>query len=340
MLALPMSANLRAVGRGGGRRAPMLIALTALAVTLSLGWWMARTSPGPSLAAQRASSAAPFTIDPRLLDPRPSGQGATFTVLIAAKLPAAEFRSPTSEPATTGSLSSGRPVMLSPSITASAIATTPLPVPRPADLQGTAVAGRAKPRRLRSTGLVAPAEDTRSFFEKLFGGEPTPTTAYASLPSGPRIGEADPRAKPAPAMGVAVYDIDARVVTLPNGERLEAHSGYGENLDDPRTVHLRMRGATPPGTYDLTERENLFHGVRALRLNPVGGSGAVHGRAGLLAHTFMLGPRGDSNGCVSFRDYDRFLQAYLRGDVRRLVVVSGSRWGGPTIAATLFGGAG
>ena len=75
------------------------------------------------------------------------------------------------------------------------------------------------------------------------------------------------------------------------------------------------------------ERERLFHGVRAIRLNPVGGSAAIHGRDGLLAHTYMLGPNGDSNGCVSLRDYDRFLQAYLRGEVRRLVVVAGSSTG-------------
>jgi len=34
----------------------------------------------------------------------------------------------------------------------------------------------------------------------------------------------------------------------------------------------------------------------------------------------MLGPRGDSNGCVSFRDYDAFLNAFLRGEITRLVV--------------------
>ena len=38
----------------------------------------------------------------------------------------------------------------------------------------------------------------------------------------------------------------------------------------------------------------------------------------------MLRQPGASNGCVSFRDYNRFLQAFLRGDVRRLVVVGGS----------------
>ena len=96
---------------------------------------------------------------------------------------------------------------------------------------------------------------------------------------------------------------------MPNGERLEAHSGLGETMDDPRYVHMRMRGATPPGTYDLTEREQLFHGTRALRLNPVGGSAAIYGRAGLLAHPYLLGLTGASNGCVSVKDYDRFLEA-------------------------------
>ncbi|MDB5512431.1 MAG: hypothetical protein JWR08_1914, partial [Enterovirga sp.] len=129
--------------------------------------------------------------------------------------------------------------------------------------------------------------------------------------------------------GVAVYDIGARTLTLPGGERLEAHSGLGDKLDDPRFVHVRMKGATPPGTYDLTEREAPFHGVRAIRLNPVGGSRAVFGRAGLLAHTYMLGPNGDSNGCVSVRDYERFLQAYLRGEIRQLVVVAGRGQDGP-----------
>jgi hypothetical protein len=35
----------------------------------------------------------------------------------------------------------------------------------------------------------------------------------------------------------------------------------------------------------------------------------------------MLGPNGQSNGCVSFSNYDAFLTAYLSGEVTRLVVV-------------------
>jgi hypothetical protein len=37
----------------------------------------------------------------------------------------------------------------------------------------------------------------------------------------------------------------------------------------------------------------------------------------------MLGPRGDSNGCVAFRNYRAFLQAYQSGEIRHLKVVSG-----------------
>jgi hypothetical protein len=109
---------------------------------------------------------------------------------------------------------------------------------------------------------------------------------------------------------------------MPDGTKLEAHSGLGDMLDDPRHVRVKMRGATPPHVYDLTMREQLFHGVKALRLVPVGGEGEIFGRSGLLAHTYMLGPNGDSNGCVSFRNYDAFLKAYVNNKVKRLVVVA------------------
>lgn len=215
----------------------------------------------------------------------------------------------------------------------------PLPVARPPELRRPpAVATNAPPARVAARALprtrdvfrAAMAEEP-SFFEKLFGvgaaaprQEPRQALAYASPDTLPQEA-ARARISPEPdsVAGTAVYDITARTVTLPSGEVLEAHSGLGEAMDNPRFVHLRMRGSTPPGTYMLTERESLFHGVRAIRLTPVGGSGAVHGRDGLLAHTYMLRQPGASNGCVSFRDYNRFLQAFLRGEVRRLVVVAG-----------------
>ena len=76
-----------------------------------------------------------------------------------------------------------------------------------------------------------------------------------------------------------------------------------------------------PISMTLQPREEFFHGVQALRLTPVGG-GDIYGRAGLLAHSYMLGPNGDSNGCVSFKDYEAFLQAYQNGQVKRLAVVA------------------
>jgi hypothetical protein len=124
----------------------------------------------------------------------------------------------------------------------------------------------------------------------------------------------------------AVYDISAHTVYLPDGTRLEAHSGLGDRIDDPRYVNERDHGATPPGVYHLTLRESLFHGVQALRLNPLGGWFTFN-RVGLLAHPYMLGPNGDSNGCVSFKTYDAFLRAFESGEVKRLAVVA--QWTGP-----------
>jgi hypothetical protein len=212
----------------------------------------------------------------------------------------------------------------------------PLPVPRPAEfrapkpVEASEMVSAPASRVSKSAALPSAPASNPTFFEKLFGVRPAspPASAlsYAALESPGRAAPSSrlgPGPNPSAGAATAVYDISAQVVYMPNGERLEAHSGLGDKLDDSRSVHVRMRGATPPGTYDLTEREQLFHGVRALRLNPVGGSAAVYGRDGLLAHTYMLGPNGDSNGCVSFRNYDRFLQAYLKGEVKRLVVMAG-----------------
>jgi hypothetical protein len=118
----------------------------------------------------------------------------------------------------------------------------------------------------------------------------------------------------------AVYDISARAVYMPDGSKLEAHSGFGNLMDNPAYVNQRMVGATPPNVYDLKPREQLFHGVQALRMTAVGDNGTL-GRSGLLVHSYMLGPNGDSNGCVSIKEYDKFLKAYSNGEVKRLVVV-------------------
>jgi hypothetical protein len=157
-----------------------------------------------------------------------------------------------------------------------------------------------------------------TIFEKLFGKREPIKLAYAA-PDDAGVGV--PVTAGRYDQWTAVYDISARIVYMPDGTQLEAHSGLGSLLDNPSHVDERMHGATPPNVYDLELREELFHGVRALRLIPQD-ERKVFGRAGFLAHTFMLGPNGDSNGCVSIRNYDAFLQAYLDHKIKRLAVVA------------------
>jgi len=180
----------------------------------------------------------------------------------------------------------------------------PLPMARPDGLS----------KRATPSDRSAPAEPVLAYARPDAGASDDDEDAMPTLKKG--------LSAPVARSGVAVYDISANVVYLPNGERLEAHSGLGKMRDNPRFVHAKNRGPTPPHTYNLTMRESLFHGVEAIRLNPVGGAGYVYNRVGLLAHTYMLGARGDSNGCVSFRDYKRFLAAFKRGQIRQLVVVT------------------
>lgn len=181
-------------------------------------------------------------------------------------------------------------------------------------------ANPAVPPRAASAPIGAPAPAARAI-EKTLRGASTPadSRALAYAPASDNPGGAE-RALSAADTHTAIYDIAAHTVYLPDGRKLEAHSGKGSFMDDPRAANLRMRGPTPPNVYDLTLRERLFHGVRALRLNPVD-ENRMYGRAGILAHTYMLRQPGASNGCVSFSNYQAFLSAYLNGEVKRMVVV-------------------
>jgi hypothetical protein len=196
------------------------------------------------------------------------------------------------------------------------IAQDAVPLPQPAPQSRTAALRDGAHR------VVADAvADTRSIWEKLFGKPASALTlAYASAETG-SLGSGHN-----PALGLydrstAVYDITAHKVYMPDGTALEAHSGLGALLDDPRHADVKMRGVTPPAVYDLQPREAMFHGVEALRLIPQDEDKAL-GRDGLLAHSYMLGPNGDSNGCVSFKDYGAFLQAYKNHEITRLAVVA------------------
>ena len=198
--------------------------------------------------------------------------------------------------------------------------TTSVPLPRARPVEpkfGT----ESVPTTASTTAAAYARPDDRTLLQKFSDLLPTGRITLASLGpeggpyhDGPDLG----------ALGydktTAVYDISAHAVYLPNGSRLEAHSGMGNLMDDPEHVNQRMVGATPPTTYDLKPREKLFHGVEALRMIPLDAN-ATLGRSGLLTHSFMLGPNGQSNGCVSIRNYDSFLQAYKDGVINRLVVV-------------------
>ena len=194
-------------------------------------------------------------------------------------------------------------------------------------------APEAKPKTFADRAKAAVLSITgphQSMVEKLWGkrepsggllayasADASVTSAIAPKEQNPMLGGSAPYER-----DTAVYDITAKTVYLPDGTKLEAHSGLGDNLDDPRSSRVRMRGVTPPHIYNLKPREALFHGVPALRLTPIGGENAIYGRDGLLAHTFMLGPNGDSNGCVSFKDYYAFLDAYRNKGIRKLAVLA------------------
>ena len=184
-------------------------------------------------------------------------------------------------------------------------------------------------QRAKAAVMSIASNERQSVFEKLWGKQPSHGSllSYASADASitgslgqnqnPALGGSAPYDR-----STAVYDISAHTVYLPDGTKLEAHSGLGSELDDPRSARIRMRGVTPPHIYELKPREALFHGVPALRLTPIGGEEAIYGRSGLLAHTYMLGPNGDSNGCVSFKDYNAFLNAYRNQGIKRLAVVA------------------
>ncbi len=211
-------------------------------------------------------------------------------------------------------LASAAPVQSSVAPARTTVARASIPIPKPRAPARPAVAEAAPKPAAKAGFQLASAVDT----VLALGYAPADTATSSEtgvlkeLDSNP-LADADTR-------HTAIYDITSHTVYLPNGRRLEAHSGLGRHMDDPRSAAIRMNGVTPPNVYDLRMRESLFHGVRALRLIPKDQS-KMHGRSGILAHTYMLGPNGQSNGCVSFNNYPAFLEAYERGEITRLVVV-------------------
>jgi hypothetical protein len=191
----------------------------------------------------------------------------------------------------------------------SSVAAVPLPRSRPVEAT----------LELRDSPAAAQA-DSRTLLQKLADLLPARVTLASLSPDGGLLNDGPDLTSLGYDNLTAVYDIKARTVYMPNGLKLEAHSGFGSLMDDPGHVSERNVGATPPSVYDLKPRERLFHGVQALRMIPVDANGTL-GRSGLLAHSYMLGANGDSNGCVSIKNYERFLKAFNNGEIKRLVVV-------------------
>jgi hypothetical protein len=264
----------------------------------------------PDVRAELAEREVPLPPVPPA-DLRPSSEG----VPLPPRRPSDLARAPAEPSAPVLARTEPRPV-------APTVAPSPAPTQSPGGLFG-GLFGKAAP------AAPAPQSETRLAY-----AAPPPASSAIAPPSGRGMNQGGfggflrglsfggGGGNPTARFGerVAVYDISARAVYLPDGTKIEAHSGLGSSRDDPSRVNERMRGPTPPATYALTPRGELFHGVAALRLTPLDGS--IYGRAGLLAHTYMLGPDGDSNGCVSFRDYDAFLRAYRSGQITKLVVVT------------------
>ena len=143
-----------------------------------------------------------------------------------------------------------------------------LPAPRPtsAPTRKASLADSAHGNQTASDTPPAKPSIFATVFEKLFGKPAPIRLAYATTDdSGLGVGQV---AAGRYDQWTAVYDISAHTVYMPDGTQLEAHSGLGSWLDDPNHANEKMRGVTPPNIYDLELREELFHGVRALRMIP------------------------------------------------------------------------
>ena len=172
-----------------------------------------------------------------------------------------------------------------------------LSIPAPASKQAEAKPAAKLPgasvrdmaQRAKAAVMSIASHEKPTMVEKLWGKQPSQGSllSYASADVSATGSVIDARAQN-PMLGgsppydkqTAVYDISAKTVYLPDGTKLEAHSGLGAKMDDPKYSHVRMQGVTPPHIYELTPREALFHGVPALRLNPIGGEEKIFGRTG------------------------------------------------------------
>lgn len=325
-----------------GRSEAIALVLAALAVAAGAAAWVGADADRAPLAAAALPPATPTTtFDSRFGPASASIYPATDAVQALDRFASRAFdrqllearaslvRGLAQDPGSRD-LSAGdfRPTLVEGTTVSMPAPGVPLPRPRP-----TAASLPASLLPSMAQGDANGRADDRSLLQKLSDLLPSPVRMASLSPDGG--GGIVHSSIDLGMLGydgqTAVYDITAKMVYLPSGIALEAHSGMGDLRDDPDHVSQRMVGATPPATYELKPREKLFHGVRALRMTAVEGSAL--GRSGLLTHSYMLGPEGDSNGCVSIKNYDRFVKAYDDGEITRLVVVTSLEAGRATRTA-------
>lgn len=302
-------------------------AVGALAMSSGLAAWMVGVDPtawlhGPALA----NSSASLSFDDRFGSRSTLNSASLYYPLRrGAGSGRGDFNAAFGqiEDALSGQLRDTQTDLPSETLSASAQATprTTVPMPRSRPIEANLTARIDTASAQPAVAVPMQQGDNRTFLQKLAD----------MMPAKLQLASIDPNdgllAGPSLDLGAlgydsttAVYDISARIVYMPDGSKFEAHSGLGNLLDDPAHVNARNAGATPPGIYEMKPREKLFHGVPALRMNPVDGSDTF-GRVGLLVHPYMLGPNGDSNGCISVKHYERFLAAYRNGAIKRIAVV-------------------
>lgn len=307
-----------------GRPKIILLALAAVGASLAVAAWITDSNLSTLASAALPGATTSGNADQASFEDRffLARKGDPLVPLKHSVLAAAETE--------TGSLPAQEPLALqsvpqdlrgisaddeTPAVSAKppAVAGIPLPRSRPvaADLTASPVLARAE-------ATSQPAD--RTLLQKLSDLMPGRLTLASLTPDGALFGRGPDLAALGYDGSTAVYDISAHAVYMPNRTVFEAHSGMGNLRDDPEHVSVPNQGATPPAVYSLKPRESEFHGVQALRMTPAEGSD-ISGRSGLLVHSYMLGPKGDSNGCVSIKDYDRFLKAFNDGQVNRMVVV-------------------
>ncbi|MFC3693802.1 DUF2778 domain-containing protein [Chenggangzhangella methanolivorans] len=305
-------------GRGGSK------ALGEKLATLGAEMSEARVAQDQRPSAVRIASLGPAPARaiepvpaPRVIAPAPPVEASVVPPTPVVRLAALEQPAPA--PAIVEPMAVERPLVAEPVV---------VPVPRPRPVEFARLSQPVAPLRAEAT-VVRP--------ETKAPGAPSPrptALAYAApetetktdTPGGffsSLLGRDDASRLLSGRRGIAIYDIASATVRLPNGERLEAHSGLAHRQDNAAYVREKNRGPTPPNVYDMRMREALFHGTEAIRLLPRDQK-KVFNRDGLLAHSYMYaggGPRSQSNGCVVFKDYGRFLRAFKAGEIAKLVVV-------------------